>query len=194
MSTDHIDLLQFHGAPSPEVLEQQGAINTLRDLQSQGKVRFIGVSSVFPGLVRHIEMGVFDAFQIPYSALQREHEDVITRVSSSGLGTIIRGGAVRGAPDEDKGWEVRRLPEVSPERPRTFWESAKLDELLDGISRMEFTLRYTFSHPGLDTAIIGTANPEHLAENLESFKRGPLPDDVLEEANRRLNIAASRTA
>ena len=68
MHTDHIDLIQFHGAPSPDVLEDEGAIETLRDLQSQGKVRFIGISSVLPGLARHITMGVFDAFQIPYSA------------------------------------------------------------------------------------------------------------------------------
>ena len=42
------------------------------------------------------------------------------------------------------------------------WEGAKLDELLDGMSRMEFTLRFTLSDPNLDTTIVGTRSVEHL--------------------------------
>ncbi len=194
MKTDHIDLLQFHGAPSPEALEHEGAIETLRDLQRQGKVRFIGVSAVLPGLARHIAMGVFDAFQIPYSALQREHEGVITEAARAGGGTVIRGGAVRGAPAVDKEWAIRRLPEVSPERPRTLWERAHLDDLLAGETRMAFTLRFTFSHPDLDTAIIGTANPDHLHSNIQALRKGPLPADVLTEAKRRLDAADQAAA
>ena len=187
MRTEYIDLLQFHGAPSPEVLEKEGAIQTLRDLQKQGKVRFIGASSVLPALASHIESDVFDAFQIPYSALQREHEAAISDAHRHGAGTVIRGGAIRGAPAADKGWAIRRLPEVPAERPRTFWERAHLDDLLDGMTPMEFTLRFTFSHPDLDTAIIGTASPNHLRENIQAFQKGSLPPDVLAEAQRRLN-------
>ena len=50
-------------------------------------------------------MGVFDVFQIPYSAVQREHEDLITAAAQAGAGTLIRGGAARGAPADDKGWQ-----------------------------------------------------------------------------------------
>ena len=189
MRTDHIDVLQFHGAPSPEALESEGAIHTLHDLQNQGKVRFIGVSSVLPELARHIAMGVFDTFQIPYSPLQREHEDTITDVARIGAGTIIRGSVVRGAPAPEKAWDIRRLPEISPERPRSLWERAQLDDLLDGETRMEFTLRFTFSHPDLGVAIIGTSNLEHLRANIQAFQKGPLPADVLNEAKRRLDAA-----
>ena len=190
MRTDHIDLLQFHGAPSPETLDREGAVQTMRDLQKQGKVRFIGVSSVLPDLARHIEMGIFDSFQIPYSALQREHEGAISDAAHAGAGTVIRGGAIRGAPSADKGWAIRRLPEVAAERPRTLWERAKLDDLLEGETPMGFTLRFTFSHPDLDTAIIGTANPDHLRANVEAFQRGPLSPNVIAEAKRRLDSAA----
>jgi aryl-alcohol dehydrogenase-like predicted oxidoreductase len=55
------------------------------------------------------------------------------------------------------------------------------------MSRMEFTLRFTLSHPGLSTTIVGTKNPDHLRDNLEAARRGPLPDDVLAEAKRRLD-------
>ncbi|MFA7250175.1 MAG: aldo/keto reductase [Dehalococcoidia bacterium] len=190
MRTDYLDLVQFHGSPSREVLEESGAIETLHDLQRQGKVRFIGVSGVLPDLPDHIAMGVFDEFQIPYSALQREHEELITQARRAGAGTVIRGGAVRGAPAQDKAWSVRRLPEVAEERPRAIWERARLDDLLDGAPAMEFTLRFTFSHPHLDTTIVGTANPAHLRANLDALAKGPLPPDVYTEAVRRLDEAA----
>ena len=191
MHTDHLDLVQFHGSPSPEQLERDGAIEPLRELQQQGKVRFIGMSGVLPHLPDHIASGVFDAFQIPYSAVQREHEDLIAQAARAGAGTVIRGGAARGAPAEDKNWDIRRLPEVPEERPRATWEAAGLDDLLDGASRMEFLLRFTFSHPDLDTTIVGTANPAHLAGNLAVVAKGALPPDVYAEAMRRLDAAAN---
>src|SRR2546428_6318124 len=46
-------------------------------------------STLFPYTTLFRSMGVFDAFQIPYSALQREHEDVIARASAAGAGIML---------------------------------------------------------------------------------------------------------
>ena len=72
------------------------------------------------------------------------------------------------------------------------WAAAGLDGLLDGMSRMEFVLRFTLSHPGLSSTIVGTANPEHLRANLAVAGRGPLPGDLYAEALRRLPAPAGR--
>ena len=132
-------------------------------------------------------MGVFDAFQIPYSALQRDHEDVIGKAAQAGAGTIIRGGVARGAPTD---WQ-RTNYMVPGSTMKDRWEQARLDELLDGATRIEFTLRFTLSHPGLSTTIVGTRNAEHLRDNLRAAKKGPLPASVLAEAKRRLTEAGS---
>jgi aryl-alcohol dehydrogenase-like predicted oxidoreductase len=191
MRTDYLDVVQFHGDPSAEALAEHAAIEALVDLKRAGKVRFIGMSATAENLETHIASGVFDAFQIPYSALQRDHEALIAAAVSAGAGTVIRGGVARGAPSEDKAWDIRRLPEVPPERPREIWDAAHLDDLLDGDSRMSFMLRFTLSHPAIHTAIVGTANPAHLAENIDALRRGSLPADVYAEARRRLDDAAS---
>ena len=190
LRTDHLDIVQFHGSPSRAALEEHGAIEALRALQRAGKVRFIGMSGTLPNLPDQIGLGVFDVFQIPYSALQREHEALIASARAAGAATVIRGGVARGAPSEEKAWDIRPLPEVPDERPRALWESAALDDLLEGTSRMEFMLRFTLSHPSLDTTIVGTANPAHLRQNIEAARKGPLASDVLAEARRRLDIFA----
>ena len=191
MRTDRIDVVQFHGSPSVADLEEHGAVEALQRLQADGKVRFIGMSGVLPDLADHIEMGVFDVFQIPYSLVQREHETLIARAAAAGGGTVVRGGVARGNPAPDKGWGARRLPELADDQPRQMWERAALDDLLDGASRIEFTLRFTLSHPWMHTTIVGTANLDHLRDNLESARKGPLPADVYEEAMRRLDEAAA---
>src|SRR5215472_8669734 len=129
-----------------------------------------------------------DPFQVPYSALQREHEHVLNRASDAGAGIIIRGGVARGAPDD---WAARRYYMVPSETMRDYWDNAQLDELLDGMSRTAFMLRFTLSHPALDTTIVGTSSIEHLHDNLAAASRGPLPDEILAEAKTRLSAVGA---
>jgi hypothetical protein len=74
MKTDYLDVVQFHASPSKETLEEHGALDALLELKEAGKVRFVGISATLPHLSDHIATSVFDVFQIPYSAVEREHE------------------------------------------------------------------------------------------------------------------------
>src|SRR6266498_3324225 len=116
LKTDHIDVLQFHASPSKQTLED------------------------------HDAMCVFDVFQIPYSAVEREHEAIITAAADSGAGIVIRGGAAKGAPSGggQAGTQWER------------WQKARLDDVLEGMTPMEFILRFTFTHPNMATNIVGT--------------------------------------
>ena len=185
MKTDYLDFVQFHSSPSRETLEQNGAIETLRDLQSGGKIRFLGSSSTLPNVADHLSMGVFDEFQIPYSALEREHENVITKCGEAGIGTVIRGGVAQGEPGVGRG---------AKDTWRKF-EDAKLDELIeDGDHRTAFMLRFTLSHPHVHTTIVGTKNRQHIQENVRTAIRGPLPPELYEEAKRRLDSVGLKPA
>jgi aryl-alcohol dehydrogenase-like predicted oxidoreductase len=188
LQTDHLDLVQVHLSPSRAELETSGTIDELDRLRAEGKVRFIGMSGTLPNLPDQIEMGVFDVFQIPYSALQPEHDELISRAAYAGAGVLIRGGTARGTASEDKNWTVQPLSSSGP-AAQDRWQAAKLDDLLDGMNRHEFILRFTLSHPGLSTTIVGTSQLEHLRSNVAIASRGPLPEAVYGEARRRLGLA-----
>jgi aryl-alcohol dehydrogenase-like predicted oxidoreductase len=189
LGTDRLDLLQVHASPSREQLETDGTIETMQALRDEGKVRFLGMSGTLPNLPDHIAMGVFEVFQIPYSAVQREHEELISLAASTGAGTLIRGGAARGAPADDKQWKQGPIGLSEGEGQRR-WETSGIDELLGDMSRVEFVLRFTISHPDLSSTIVGTSSLGHLRSNLAIAEKGPLPADVYEQARRRLETVS----
>jgi aryl-alcohol dehydrogenase-like predicted oxidoreductase len=177
MKTDYVDIMQLHNPPVEET-ERNDLVRALQDMRNQGKTRFIGISTTLPHLPAYMGMGVFDTFQIPYSALERQHEEWITVSAEHGIGIIIRGGVARGEPGVGLG---------SGDRWGKF-EEAKLDELLEeGESRTSFLLRYTLAHPSSHTIIVGTLYPDHLQENVKAIARGPLPPDVYTTARDRLS-------
>jgi aryl-alcohol dehydrogenase-like predicted oxidoreductase len=190
LRTDYIDIAQFHSSISRSEWEAEGALDELLKLKQEGKLRFIGVSGVLPNLAEQVDSGVFDVFQIPYSALQREHEDIIEKASATGAGIIIRGGVARGSPTD---WNKRYYMLTGDELSGR-WEKARLDELLNGMSRVEFMVRFAIAEPALDTAIIGTKNLDHLRDNVAAARKGPLPADMVAEAKRRLDATGSRPA
>ena len=156
MRVDYVDVMQLHN-PSVEQCESGDLITALQEMREQGKVRWIGISATHPHLETYIGWGVFDSLQIPYSALEREHEELIQTASDSGAGVIVRGGVARGEPGAGLGNKDRWAT----------WEAAGLDDLLDeGETRTGFLLRFTNAHPGMDTNIVGTMNVDHLKENI----------------------------
>jgi aryl-alcohol dehydrogenase-like predicted oxidoreductase len=180
MKTDHLDLVQFHASPTMEQLEEHGALRALQDLKAAGKVRFIGMSGTIPNIKAQIDSGIFDEFQIPYSALEREHEALITAASNAGAGVVIRGGAAKGGPGKEEGntWKT--------------WQDVAIEDLIGDMSRQEFILRFTISHPDMDTTIVGTVNPSHLQDNVATVLKGPLPPELYTEAKRRLAMGGQQ--
>jgi len=184
MKTDCVDVMQLHN-PSVEQCEQGDLVAALQEMQAQGKVRWIGISSTQPHLETYIGWGVFDVFQIPYSALERQHEALIQQAADAGAGVIVRGGVARGEPGAGLGNKDRWA----------LWDKAGMDKLLDdGETRTGFLLRFTNTHPGMSTNIVGTKSHEHLRDNVAAAARGPLSSGTYEEAKRRLDAAAQPAA
>ena len=179
LNRDSLDIIQLHNA-TVEECEAGGLVQALSDIRDQGMVRWIGASTTLPDLPTLLSWGVFDVMQIPYSALQREHEDWIAKAAQEGVGIIIRGGVAQGEHGMSRG---------SSDTWETF-DRASLHELMeDGESRSSFVLRYTLTHPNADTVIVGTTRTDHLQENIDAVMRGPLSADVYAEAMRRLDAA-----
>ena len=171
LRTDHVDLLQMHN-PTVEEVEKGGLAEALEEIRRGGKTRFIGVSSTAPHLAAFAATGIFDTFQVPYSALERRHERMIQDAADARAGILIRGGI--------------GLGHRAHEDRQTIWESAGLEELAAGMGRHAFVLRFTLTHPACHTTIVGTTSLDHMKANVAAALAGPLPADVYSEAKARL--------
>jgi aryl-alcohol dehydrogenase-like predicted oxidoreductase len=150
-------------------------VETLKGLQTEGKVRFIGMSGIMPNLFDHIGMGVFDVFQFRIRWVQRDQEELITEAADVGAGTFIRGGAARCATSDGKNWRTGPQSQEASLGQHN-WETSGIADLLSeaAMGYMKFVLRFTLRYPGLSTTIVGMSNPVHLANNIAPRKRPAL--------------------
>lgn len=176
LQMDYVDVMQLHN-PTVEQCQEGELVRALNDMRDQGKVRWIGVSTSLPHLSTFLEWGVFDVFQLSYSAFDRDHEDWITQAARSGAGLIIRGGTTSG--------ELSDGREDTDMRQR--YEQAGLEGLRPASeNRTTFILRGMLNHPDIHTVIVGTTNLDHMSQNVASVLRGPLAADTYDQINHRL--------
>ena len=58
MRTDYLDIVQFHQSLDRETWESEGALDELLKMKAEGKLRFIGVSGIFPDLIEQVDSGI----------------------------------------------------------------------------------------------------------------------------------------
>lgn len=184
LRTDYVDVLQLPGSPTVQELEEFGALEALEQVRDAGLCRFIGISGWAPNLAEHIVAGRVDVFQIPYSALEQDSEELISMAAGAGVGTVIRGGVAQGrtAVSDARADELGAADVLTEGRER--WGATL--EGFDGDATATL-LRYTMSHPGMNTVIVGTSDPAHLQANLAAATLGPLPDETREVIRARLH-------
>ena len=182
LRTDYVDVLQLRG-PTVEVLEKYDCIGTLEEIRAAGKTRFIGVSAVLPHVDALVSLGVFDTFQVVYSALEPEHEATLSAAAAAGAGTIIRGGSVKGAPLREQG-RGNEFPTV-----RSRWLRSGLADVLEGRDIIETMFRYALAQPSAHTFINGTQDLDHLRANIRAVELGPLDSDMQSTIRERVMAA-----
>ena len=181
LKTDYVDLLQLHNPPIRECIDGY-LLETLLKLKEKGLTRFIGISTTLPDIKSYINWNDFDTFQIPYSTLDRKHEDSISSCNRRGFGTIIRGGVALGESEKkllNSNMLTKPIEEKSAINSWKIYEEANLDELRDpDDTPTGFLLRFAISNPNIHTTIVGTTNIQHLKENIKAVAKGPLQPDI----------------
>ncbi len=177
LRTDVIDVWQIHSADPGEV-EGTEVMEEMHRIQDEGKVRHIAVSMAgqsegygYNQLKGYLTGNDLEAIQIWYSAFIRYSEALIAQAASRGWGTIIR-GLVR--------------PPFGSTLDEHFEKSGLDDFREQDESRAQLLIRFGITDPDLHTAIVGTSDLEHLADNVAAAEAGPLPEEVYAEMIHRL--------
>lgn len=175
LQTDVIDVMQLHSPPAEEIRRGELA-EALEGLQRAGCIRFLGVTTYGEeASLAAIEDGRYDCLQIAYSALDREPEEqVLPLAQAKDVGVVARSVLL-------KGTLTHRYRSLPPELEELRSAAGKMAAIAEaGATGLpEFAYRFVLAHPGVSSALAGTASLEELNATLGYCARGPLPPDSL---------------
>jgi aryl-alcohol dehydrogenase-like predicted oxidoreductase len=182
MRTDYVDLVQLHSC-GVDVLERGEVIQALLDARQAGKTRYIGYSGDNEAAQWAVESGVFDTLQTSFNLVeQRARTRLFPAAKARGMGIIAKRPIANGA------WGVPQSPSAYASR---YFERAQVMAKMGPLpgapqNPILLALGFVLAHDEVDTAIVGTRNPEHMQANIEGVEGElPIPAEVVEELHRR---------
>ena len=94
LCVNQIDLYQLHNVSDFEtynrMLQPDGAITALKEAQETGIIKYIGITSHVPDLLKKvIPSGLFDTVQFPFNPLETASVELIKIAGEHDVGTII---------------------------------------------------------------------------------------------------------
>ncbi|MEI6033962.1 MAG: aldo/keto reductase [Verrucomicrobiae bacterium] len=172
---DHVDLLGLHGINSREILEGAlkpgGPLSVARELQKDGRCRFIGLSTHghCDVICDAIETGEFDYVNLHWYWVNRSNARALEAAARHDLGVFI-------ISPSDKGGKLYEPPD-------------KLARLCAPLSPMAFNDLFCLRNPGIHTISVGASRPGDFDEHVCSLALLPQADALVPQIEARLNAA-----
>ncbi len=173
LQTDYIDLYQLHGGTLQDPIDE--IIEVFEYLKSIGKIRYYGISSIRPQVIREfVQRASPTSVMMQYSLLDRRpEEEMLGWLYENQVGVLSRGSLAKGL--------------LVSKPPASF-----LDYSADQVSRVSDTVRkfstgdrspaataagFVLQHPAISSAVIGIRTREQLNNAVESIYARKLTDN-----------------
>ena len=175
LKLEYVDLLGLHGINTPELLADSlrlgGCLDVARQLQAQGKVRFIGFSTHGASAViqQAIATDAFDYLNLHWYYINQTNWEAIAAAQRHDMGVFIISPSNKGG-----------MLENPPQR---------LVDLCAPLSPMVFNDLFCLSRPQIHTLSVGAARPQDFDEHLKTLDLLDHVDEVLPPIMQRLEQA-----
>jgi aryl-alcohol dehydrogenase-like predicted oxidoreductase len=163
LQTDYIDLYQLHGGTIDDPIDE--TIEAFEQLKQAGKIRYWGISSIRPNVIReYVERSNLSSVMMQYSLLDRRPEEsMLDLLQQHKIGVLARGSLAQG------------LLIDKPPKPylthtaETVGTIAKALKNFAGSSRSgaELAVRYALHPAAVCSAVLGIRTQEQLAHLLQ---------------------------
>ncbi|MDZ8082911.1 MAG: aldo/keto reductase [Nostoc sp. DcaGUA01] len=179
LQLDYVDLLGLHGINTRESLDYSirpgGCLDVVRQLQAEGKVRFVGFSTHGPTdvIVQTINTNQFDYVNLHWYYINQWNWAAIEAAKRQDMGVFI-------ISPSDKGGLLYQPPQ-------------KLVNLCAPLSPMVFNDLFCLSHHQVHTLSLGAAKPEDFDEHLKTLELVDRASEILPPILARLEAEAIAT-
>jgi aryl-alcohol dehydrogenase-like predicted oxidoreductase len=160
LQTDYIDLYLLHGGTINDPIDE--TIEAFEHLKHQGKIRFYGISSIRPNVIReYVNRSSITSVMMQYSLLDRRPEETcLDLLKKHNIGVLARGSVAQGL-------LVNKAPKPylahTPEQVSRAAESIAAITST-GSSPAQTAIRYALAHDAVASAVVGIRTAAQLAE------------------------------
>ena len=183
LQTDYIDLYQLHGGTISDPIDE--TIEAFEMLQQQGKIRYYGISSIRPNVIRkYVNRANIVSVMMQYSLLDRRPEEIcLELLHQHQIGVLVRGSLAKGL-----------LVDKPPEAYLNYSAEAvnKAAQAVRSLVTREreaasVAIRFALHPPAVSSAVVGIRMAGQLAAALETGQTLPL---TAEEISRLARVNA----
>ena len=175
LQTDYIDLYQLHGGTIDDPIDE--TIEAFEILKQQGKIRFYGISSIRPEVIReYVKKSSIVSVMMQYSLLDRRPEEVCFELlRENGISVVVRGAVAQG------------LLADKPAKPYLDWQADEVAKAAAAVhavagaygSAAETAVRFVLQQPVVSSAVIGFRTLKHVEDMIKVTDKGALSSDEL---------------
>jgi aryl-alcohol dehydrogenase-like predicted oxidoreductase len=170
MKTDYLDIVHLHSCDL-ETLKRGEVIEALNKTVEQGKVKVAAYSGENEELKYAVDSNLFRSVQTSINICDQIDLDGSIKIAKNkGLGVIAK-RPVANAP-----WKYLERP--AGKYVEEYWHRWKTMNLPEQENWLDTFLRFSVYAKGVDTAIVGTTNIEHLKSNIKIIEMGPLESEL----------------
>jgi aryl-alcohol dehydrogenase-like predicted oxidoreductase len=175
LQTDYIDLYLLHGGTIEDPIDE--TIEAFELLQEKGKIRFYGISSIRPNVIReYVTRSRISTVMMQYSLLDRRAEEsCFSLLLKNGISVLARGALAKGilADKESSNYLNYTKNEVTALK-------IQLKKFADKENTMgQIALRYVLQQSVICSAVVGIRTILQLKEAVQAGNLGFLSADIL---------------
>ena len=166
LQTDYIDLYQLHGGTIHDPIDE--TIEAFELLKKQGKIRFYGISSIRPNVIKeYVSRSNITSVMMQYSLLDRRAEELVfSLLKEHNIGVLARGTVASGLLVD------KPAKEYLSHSAKQVSDTANSVQLISGESRSaaQTAIQFALHQPAIASAVIGIRTMDQLEEALNIFK------------------------
>ena len=176
LQTDYIDLYQLHGGTIDDSIDE--TIEAFEKLMEQGKIRYYGISSIRPNVIReYVNRSGIVSVMMQYSLLDRRPEEsMLELLQENSIGVLARGSLAKGLLVNKEPTPYLNFGEEEVKKAANTIHSVAGDERKPS----EVAIRFVADHPAISSAVIGIRTQQQLQEALEAGEGNPLSQEEME--------------
>lgn len=170
LGTEYIDLYQLHGGTIHDNIDE--TIEAFEELKSEGYIRYYGISSIRPNVIREfVKKSNMISVMMQYSLLDRRPEEtVLSFLKEEEVSVFCRGSLAKGILSEKKRDD---FSSSIKEKGYLDYSASELSDLLYSLRNKfhsrpltEVATQYCLANPAVASVVTGASTPEQIRKNV----------------------------